>query len=445
MARHYWHLISLLLLSGLTVGTAAGVMAEWEKTSKSLNGRILKRILLWVFVLLYLGLVGVCLEHPFPILILYIPVFLISLLYFSFRGGQGRANAVAAPKGLMDIMKINLIWLFMFSCSVFIWVCLRHPLLVAFGLIFCVGLFYFVLQSICKRILLRQSGRTYFQSIANANRLAFPFLRKSLEEFGTPVDYSRLRMMHKCDFLVLTHLLKNLSVNRRYSNEERLLRVYFHLQFLSLALRHSLRLEEKKTILRMTLILQHFANLVGPRSSATHGFDIDSVELRLKSGEEFVSDDLTGLKSRRMFDGCLAQEINRSIWYGTRFALLLLDVRKFKIVNDTYGHATGDAILRSVARASDETIRGSDICCRIGGDEFAIILPQSERSNAEALAEGIARKFQAYAKPLAPDTPVGIDYGIAVFPDDGEDATSLLEFANKELCGRKAVEPHRRE
>jgi hypothetical protein len=90
-----------------------------------------------------------------------------------------------------------------------------------------------------------------------------------------------------------------------------------------------------------------------------------------------------------------------------------------------------------VARASVETIRGSDISCRIGGDEFAILLPQAERSSAEALAERIARKFEIYAKSLAPDTPVGIDYGIAIFPEDGEGATKLFQSADKNLYGSK--------
>jgi hypothetical protein len=90
-----------------------------------------------------------------------------------------------------------------------------------------------------------------------------------------------------------------------------------------------------------------------------------------------------------------------------------------------------------VARASVETIRGSDIPCRIGGDEFAILLPQSERASAEALAERIARKFEGYAKSLAPDTPVGIDYGIAVFSEDGEGATELFRSADKNLYESK--------
>jgi len=150
-----------------------------------------------------------------------------------------------------------------------------------------------------------------------------------------------------------------------------------------------------------------------------------------------ATDPLTGLKNRRMFEEYLVREINRSARYGTSFALLLLDLRRFKIANDTYGHATGDEILRSVARASIETIRASDISCRIGGDEFAILLPQAEKSSAEALAERIATKFENYARPLAPNTPVGIDYGIAIFPEDGEDATRLFRVADKNLYESK--------
>ena len=150
-----------------------------------------------------------------------------------------------------------------------------------------------------------------------------------------------------------------------------------------------------------------------------------------------ATDPLTGLKNRRMFEEHLGREINRARRYGTSFAMLLLDLRRFKLANDTYGHATGDEILRGVARATVETIRGSDISCRIGGDEFAILLPQGDRSSAEALAERIAGKFEAYARPLAPKVLVGVDYGIAIFPEDGEEATKLYQTADKNLYESK--------
>ncbi|MGO8787162.1 MAG: GGDEF domain-containing protein [Terriglobia bacterium] len=150
-----------------------------------------------------------------------------------------------------------------------------------------------------------------------------------------------------------------------------------------------------------------------------------------------ATDALTGLNNRRMFDEYLDQEIGRSTRYGLPFALLLFDIHKFKTVNDTYGHATGDEMLRSVARASLETVRGSDIACRIGGDEFAILLPQADRPGSEVLAERISREFEGYARSIAPDTPVGIDYGISIFPADGHDATGLLAAADRGLYANK--------
>ena len=136
-------------------------------------------------------------------------------------------------------------------------------------LILSTAMFFFYFQVTCQNILRRQFDRQYFQSIANANRLEFPSLRKSLEEFGAPVDYSRLRMMLKCDFLALTYLLKNAAnVNQRYSNDERLLILYFRWQFLSLAVRRLLKVGENKAILQSTAVLQYFANVVGQRVNA---------------------------------------------------------------------------------------------------------------------------------------------------------------------------------
>ena len=134
-------------------------------------------------------------------------------------------------------------------------------------LIVSAALFFFYIQITCQKILRRQFEREYYQSIAHANRLEFAFLRKSLEEFGAPVDYFRLRMVLKCDFLALTYLLKNVdNVNQRYSNEERLLILYFRWQFISFAVRRLLRVGEREAALRLTSVLQYFANVVGRRA-----------------------------------------------------------------------------------------------------------------------------------------------------------------------------------
>ncbi len=139
-------------------------------------------------------------------------------------------------------------------------------LLAALILIISTGLFFFYWQATCQKILRRKFSQEYFQSIVSANRLEFPYVRQALEEFDAPTDYARFRMTLKCDYLALTYLLKNAAnVNQRYSHEEQLLMLYFRLVLLSLVSRRLLRLQEKPAFLKLTAILQYFANVVGER------------------------------------------------------------------------------------------------------------------------------------------------------------------------------------
>ena len=134
------------------------------------------------------------------------------------------------------------------------------------------AMFFFYFQITCQTILRRQFDQAYLQSIAHVIRLEFPFLRRSLAELGAAVDYSRVPRALKCDFLALTHLLKNAAgVKQGYSKEQRLLILYFRIQFLSLAVRRLLGVGERKAALRLTSVLQYFANLVGQRVN-TVGF-----------------------------------------------------------------------------------------------------------------------------------------------------------------------------
>jgi len=150
-----------------------------------------------------------------------------------------------------------------------------------------------------------------------------------------------------------------------------------------------------------------------------------------------ATDSLTGLTNRRMFDEFLDQAISRSTRYGASFALVLFDLRNFKSVNDVCGHAAGDELLRCVGRLTIETIRGSDIASRVGGDEFTILLPRAERPGSAVLVERIARRLEECASSLAPGVSVGIDCGVVIFPDDGDDAPSLLAAADKNLYASK--------
>ena len=155
--------------------------------------------------------------------------------------------------------------------------------LAALILILSAAFFFFFTQVTCQSILRRQFDREYFLAIVNANRLEFPAVRQMLEEFNAPVDYARLRMMLKCDFLALTYLLKNaVNVDQRYSGEERLLILYFRLVFASLITRHWLRVREKSAILKLTAILQYFANVVGQR--------VDTVRFANMAASDYLLD-----------------------------------------------------------------------------------------------------------------------------------------------------------
>ena len=136
-------------------------------------------------------------------------------------------------------------------------------------LIISTGLFFFYFQVACQKILRRRFEQEYFRAIVNANRLEFPAIRQAAEEeLSGPVDYARVRMTLKCDYLALTYLLKNAAnVNQRYSHEERLLILYFRLLFFSLVVRHYLKVRETPAIVRLTSVLQYFANVVGQRVS----------------------------------------------------------------------------------------------------------------------------------------------------------------------------------
>ncbi|MFH1532894.1 MAG: sensor domain-containing diguanylate cyclase [Pseudomonadota bacterium] len=129
-------------------------------------------------------------------------------------------------------------------------------------------------------------------------------------------------------------------------------------------------------------------------------------------------DDLTRLYVRRYFDGRLREEVARSRRYGTRFTLLLIDFDGFKEINDTYGHATGDRVLKRVADLLQKEVRSLDIPARVGGDEFAVILPEVGWQGARLLAERFRERLRT--NPVEADGKQvfqTVSMGVASFPD----------------------------
>ena len=135
-------------------------------------------------------------------------------------------------------------------------------------LVFSSALLIFYMQSVGERILGREFDHEYFRSIVAANRLEFPFVKEAVEQFDVPGDYTRFRMMLRCDFLALTYLLKHTANRRhRYSREDHVLIWNYKLISFLMSARRALGREEKPAMIQLTRILQYFANVLGKRVS----------------------------------------------------------------------------------------------------------------------------------------------------------------------------------
>jgi diguanylate cyclase (GGDEF)-like protein len=146
-----------------------------------------------------------------------------------------------------------------------------------------------------------------------------------------------------------------------------------------------------------------------------------------------TTDSLTGLYNRRFFDDYFEKEINRSLRYSHHLALVVLDLHRFKEVNDRYGHPQGDILLQMAATTLRKSMRTSDYAFRIGGDEFALLLPQSGTEQAAAMSRRLRAAYAATIEPLGLGVSLGLDYGLAVYPDDGEQQETLFRVADGRL------------
>lgn len=150
-----------------------------------------------------------------------------------------------------------------------------------------------------------------------------------------------------------------------------------------------------------------------------------------------ASDPLTGLYNRRFFEDYFEKELNRSGRHSHKLALVVFDLHRFKEVNDRYGHPQGDILLQLAATTLRKSMRTSDYAFRIGGDEFALLLPQSDTEQAAALSRRLRAAYAATIEPLRLGVPLALDYGLAVFPDDGEQQEVLIRIADERLYDLK--------
>lgn len=141
-------------------------------------------------------------------------------------------------------------------------------------------------------------------------------------------------------------------------------------------------------------------------------------------------DPLTGVGNYRMLSLRLSRELSRHKRFAHPLALFVIDLDDFKRVNDNFGHQRGDSVLQEVGRAISNCVRSHDVVVRQGGDEFAVVAPETDRADASQLAE---RLQESLAEVIAGETPVGASIGYAWFPDDADTLEGLVAAAGARL------------
>ncbi|MDA8098495.1 MAG: diguanylate cyclase [Nitrospiraceae bacterium] len=164
----------------------------------------------------------------------------------------------------------------------------------------------------------------------------------------------------------------------------------------------------------------------------------DLVQKRLR--HIAVTDELTGLKNRRYIMDNLDKEYQRAVRTGSPLSLAILDIDHFKKINDNFGHAAGDAVLKAVSREMESTLRSYDLLGRIGGEEFLIASPGSTLDECRGLAERIRERIQARDIPFLSDTiSVTISAGVTSLCEQDAKAEKLLARADEALYTAKQL------
>jgi diguanylate cyclase (GGDEF)-like protein len=147
-------------------------------------------------------------------------------------------------------------------------------------------------------------------------------------------------------------------------------------------------------------------------------------------------DGLTGIFNRRFFEMRIAEEIERARRFGTGMAVIMVDIDQFKRLNDEFGHLLGDEVLRQVSSLFHQQLRKFDVVCRYGGEEFAILLSQTNPEHALAVAEKLRRMVESWQFPGVP-RPVTISAGAATYPEHGTSRDELVKASDAGLYAAK--------
>jgi two-component system cell cycle response regulator len=172
----------------------------------------------------------------------------------------------------------------------------------------------------------------------------------------------------------------------------------------------------------------------------------DNVQISI---EMAITDALTGLFNRRYLENHLATLIEQAGARGKPLAVMVLDIDYFKSINDSYGHDAGDDVLRDFALRIKRSIRGIDLACRCGGEEFVVVMPETDIAVAAMVAERLRRRIAAEPFPISQGTksiPVTLSIGIAALRGEDDKAATLIKRADQALYrakheGRNRVVP----
>jgi diguanylate cyclase (GGDEF)-like protein len=148
-------------------------------------------------------------------------------------------------------------------------------------------------------------------------------------------------------------------------------------------------------------------------------------------------DSLTWLLNRSAFDLCLRDEVERARRYSRDLSLVLLDIDRFKSVNDLLGHPAGDEVLLAVAGTLSSSLRHSDLAFRYGGDEFAAICPETPGNVIHGLLERLESKLRQRFAEANLREEVGISWGVSSFPADAGDVAGMMQIADQRLYACK--------
>lgn len=188
---------------------------------------------------------------------------------------------------------------------------------------------------------------------------------------------------------------------------------------------------------RMALIVEANERLVQVALAAQSAIELANADLT-KLTRLSQRDTLTDTPNRALMLDRLQNAIGMAQRRGTFAAVLFLDIDRFKQINDTMGHAVGDAVLQLVARRLESSVRDSDAVGRHGGDEFLVLLSEvSKIADVSVIAEKILSDMSLPASVLGSSLELSISVGIAVYPDDGADAPTLIRLADTAMYHSK--------